>query len=119
MRRDLDWRDVVDEIGLRTAPTAGRIDAQVIGTGLFPFAVISPRPGIGPVLVGLGLASPRPFCDQRAFLARQVSFAAMAADTGSAGCHDQATGARAGVPRTNTAPAAIEVPDVFVITART
>ena len=104
-------------VRLAAAP-AGRIGGEVVGASLLPFAVVAARLPARPLGVVARLALPIAHSNLGAALTGLVNAAAMAADAGSARRHGQATGARCGSPSTNTAPAAIEVPPVLVMTAR-
>ena len=83
-----------------------------------PFLVIAALAGSRPLLVEPSLALLRHARHRGAALTLGVSLAAMAADGGSANRHDQAIGARAGMPLKTMAPAAIDVPPAFVSAMR-
>lgn len=84
----------------------------------FPLAVVTALAAVRALPVEAGLALRIAHGDLRAALTGEVNTAAMAAGARGADGHDQATGASAGVPSAKTAPAAIDVPPVLVITAR-
>lgn len=117
-RRLPDRDDVIDQRCWQAAAGAGWVGGEVVPPRSFPIGVVAARLAARPTGIVGGLPRLGPRRDQCALLTAEVRFAAMAADTGGAGRH-HATGAKCGRPLMNTAPAAIEVPPVLVITART
>lgn len=96
------------------AADAGRIGGEKYLALPLPFGVVAALPRRWTPGVEARFALPVARHGLAAALTVLVNAAAMAADAGSAGGHDQATGAMAARPFTTTAPAAIEVPPALV-----
>ncbi len=80
--------------------------------------VVPASAGVRPLRIGARLALPVARDHALAAFTGLMNAAAMAAHTGSARRHDQATGAVRGWPLMTTAPAAIEVPPAFDMATR-
>lgn len=107
-----------DEDGGPTAPAEFMAGLAEPGPRrLLEGAVVTALAAVRPLPVEPLLALPVHGRDLAAALTELVNAAAMATDTGSARGH-QATGARCGRASTKTAPAAMDVPPFFVMTAR-
>lgn len=108
-----------DGCGISAPPAGPVFRASEEGLGLlFPFAVVTALAAVRPLRVEPLLAVTVPRLGLCAAFTVMMNATAKTADARSADRHDQSTGAMRGLPSTKIAEAAIDVPPVFVITAR-